>query len=138
MRLSLDVDDDVARELERVAGGDAAEAVLARALTRYLDERGQLAHRREVMEAILTGRPVGGAQSPASSPSNAGVPGATQGRPATAPNALSAETSASNLRPSATPASTASKDPSLSCRSKTSRPISISVRVGASSGSDAR
>lgn len=119
VRLSLDVDDDTARELERVGGGAAPAAVLALALARYLDERGALAHRRAVMEAVLTGRPVGsGAQSPpATSASNAGVPGATQLRPATVPNARSEDTSASSPAPTVIPARIASSEPTRSCLS---------------------
>lgn len=59
MHLSFDLDDDLARELQRVAGTEQPAAVLARALAQYLDHRGQLAHRRAVMEAVLTGKPLG-------------------------------------------------------------------------------
>jgi predicted transcriptional regulator len=58
MHLSFDLDDDLARELQRVAGSEPPAVVLARALAQYLDQRGQLAHRRAVMEAVLTGRPL--------------------------------------------------------------------------------
>jgi predicted transcriptional regulator len=58
MRVSVDLDDDLARELERLAGAESPAALLTRALAHYLDQRGQLAHRRAVMEAILTGRPL--------------------------------------------------------------------------------
>lgn len=65
LRVLLELDEAQARELERLlAGGgpDATAAVVRDAVARYLTGREQLAHRRAVMEAILTGEAVHEAQ----------------------------------------------------------------------------
>jgi hypothetical protein len=59
MQVLLDLDEPQARELELLlAEGVAVSAILRDAVAGYLAEREQLAHRRAVMEAILTGEPV--------------------------------------------------------------------------------